>query len=33
LIPPLGGFFLGGYSRRDSAWADDGEKRCLNGIQ
>ena len=32
LIPPLGGLFLGGYGRRDSAWADHGEKRFLDGV-
>jgi hypothetical protein len=32
LIAPAGGFFLGGYGRRNSAWADHGEKRFLNGV-
>src|SRR5208337_2405162 len=32
LIAPLAGLSLGGHSRRDSAGADHGEKRFLNGV-
>ena len=32
LIAPLAGLSLGGYSRRDSAGADNGEKCFLNGV-
>ena len=32
LIPPLVGLFLGGEGRRNSAGADHGEQRFLNGV-